>query len=157
MPLKSKITIRKGSVQDMKAVHDLVVELAIYEQAGQEVTTKVKDYEKDFKDNIFEVLVAEYEEQVIGMALYYMTYSTWKGRMIYLEDFVVRNEYRRFGVGQLLFDAFLAEAQQLEAKLVKWQVLDWNEPAIAFYRKNKATIEQDWWNCKIFLSPFPPS
>jgi GNAT superfamily N-acetyltransferase len=156
MPSKTEITIRKGVISDMGDVYRLVVELAIYEEAGHEVQTLVSDYEKAFNDGIFEMLVAEYDKRVIGMALYYMAYSTWKGKMIYLEDFVVQNAYRRFGVGQLLFDAFIAESRQMEAKLVKWQVLDWNEPAIAFYQKNLAVIEQNWWNCKLFLSPLPP-
>jgi ribosomal protein S18 acetylase RimI-like enzyme len=85
------------------------------------------------------------------MALYYMTYSTWKGRMLYLEDFVVSAGFRRYGVGQRLFDAYLRRAKALECRLVKWQVLDWNEPAINFYRKNNAIIETEWWNGKIFL------
>jgi GNAT superfamily N-acetyltransferase len=157
MPSKTEITIRKGVISDMEAVYHLVVELAIYEEAGNEVQTTVSDYEKAFAEGIFEVLVAEYNKQVIAMALYYVAYSTWKGKMIYLEDFVVQSDYRRFGVGQLLFDGFIAESRQMDAKLVKWQVLDWNEPAIAFYQKNLAVIEQNWWNCKLFLYPSPPS
>ncbi len=151
MSIKPKISIRKGRIADMEAVHKLVIELAVYENAGDAVSTTVKDYENAFAEGIFEVLVAEQEEKVIGIMLYYMTYSTWKGKMIYLEDFVVKEEYRRFGVGQMLFDAFIAESRKKEAALVKWQVLDWNESALGFYRKNKAIIEKEWWNCKIFL------
>ena len=81
-----------------------------------------------------------------------MTYSTWKGRMFYLEDFVVLEAYRRLGLGQMLFDAFLQEAKDQQCRLVKWQVLDWNEPALRFYRKNNAVIEKEWWNGKIFLT-----
>ena len=80
-----------------------------------------------------------------------MTYSTWKGKMLYLEDFVVAQSHRRRGIGQLLFDAYKAEAIEKKAKLIKWQVLDWNEPAIAFYEKNGATIEKGWYNVKTFL------
>jgi GNAT superfamily N-acetyltransferase len=156
MPSDVRFTIRKGGLKDMEAVYRLVVELADYEQAVHEVQTNVRDYEKAFNDRIFEVLVAEYDKQIIGMALYYVTYSTWKGKMVYLEDFVVQSDWRRYGVGQQLFDAFLAASRQMEAKLVKWQVLDWNEPALAFYRKNQAVIEQNWWNCKLFFSPSPP-
>jgi len=157
MSTKPKISIRKGKITDMAAVHKLVIELAIYEHAEDAVTTTVKDYESAFSESIFETLIAETENQVIGMMLFYMTYSTWKGKMIYLEDFVVTEEYRRFGVGQLLFDAFIKESRRKEAALVKWQVIDWNEPALNFYRKNKAIVEKEWWNCKIFLTPSPPS
>jgi GNAT superfamily N-acetyltransferase len=156
MFIKPEIAIRKGKITDMVAVHNLVIELAVYENAGDAVSTSVKDYEDAFTEGIFEVLVAEQQEEVIGMMLYYMTYSTWKGKMIYLEDFVVREDYRRFGVGQLLFDAFITESRKKEAALVKWQVLDWNEPALAFYRKNKAIIEKEWFNCKVFLTSPPP-
>ena len=85
------------------------------------------------------------------MVFYYLTYSTWKGRMLYLEDFVVLPDYRRFGIGQLLFDALLEVARNKRCKLVKWQVLDWNQPALNFYRKYDAIIEKEWWNGKIFL------
>jgi len=85
------------------------------------------------------------------MALYYMTYSTWKGRMLYLEDFVVQEAFRKAGIGQQLFDGFLQEANNKGCKLVKWQVLDWNVPAIKFYEKNKAIIEKEWWNGKILF------
>ena len=148
---KEEITTRKAKISDMAIVHELVKELAVYEKAGSEVSTKVSDYEKGLQGGLFEVIVAEWDHVIIGMVFYYMTYSTWKGKMLYLEDFVVKDAYRRFGAGQILFDALLAEARRKEAVLVKWQVLDWNEPAISFYEKNKATIEKDWWTCKVFL------
>lgn len=151
MKIKEKIVVRKGVITDMAAVHQLVVELAIYENEPDAVTTTPEYYEQSFREGCFEVIVAEYEQEVIGMMLYYMTFSTWKGRMVYLEDFVVQNQFRRYGVGQQLFNAFMAASLEKDAKLVKWQVLDWNKPAIDFYKKNKATIEQNWWNCKIFL------
>jgi len=152
MSEKAALNIRKGTKEDMAAVYKLVVELAVYEKAGDAVTTTVAYYEKSFEEGLFEVLVAEQKGVVIGMMLYYTTYSTWKGKMIYLEDFVVQQEYRRLGAGQLLFNAFMAEARRKKAALVKWQVIDWNEPALAFYRKNEAIIEKEWWNCKIFLT-----
>jgi GNAT superfamily N-acetyltransferase len=85
------------------------------------------------------------------MALYYMAYSTWRGKMLYLDDLVVSEAYRRHGIGQLLFDAVLEEGLRRGCRLVKWQVLDWNEPALRFYRKNNAEIETEWWNGKIVL------
>jgi len=145
------ILIRKATPDDIPAIHALVRELAIYENAEQEFVATREDYLRDFLAGTFDAIVAEQDAQVIGMVFFYMAYSTWKGRMMYLEDFVVYEQYRRSGVGQLLFDAFLAEAKKQNCVLAKWQVLDWNEPAINFYRKNNATIEQEWYNGKLFF------
>jgi len=145
------ITIRTAEKRDLPAIHDLVRELAIYERAEEEFTASIEDYERDFDDGVYRAIVAEAAGEVVGMALYYLTYSTWKGKMMYLEDFVVRETYRRHGVGQLLFDKFLELSKAEGCRLDKWQVLDWNEPAIKFYEKNKATIERDWWNGKVFF------
>lgn len=144
-------TIRKGTRGDLSAVHELVRELAIYEKAEHEFTATLSDYQADYEAGIFQTIVAEQDGEVVGMALYYMTYSTWKGRMLYLEDFVVREHFRRQGIGQLLFDAFLAEAKVRGCRLAKWQVLDWNRPAVQFYEKQAATIEKGWWNGKILF------
>lgn len=146
------ITIRKATKADLQAIHDLVRELAIYEKAEHEFVATLADYEADFEAGVYDAHVAAVDGKVVGMALYYMTYSTWKGRMFYLEDFVVLEAYRRLGLGQMLFDAFLQEAKDQKCRLVKWQVLDWNEPALRFYRKNNAVIEKEWWNGKIFLT-----
>lgn len=145
------MNIRKGTYEDLKAVHHLVRELAIYEKAESEFVATLEDYQENWKKGVFQTIVAEKEGQVIGMCLYYLTYSTWKGRMMYLEDFVVESTFRGKGAGQLLFDAFLAESKAQNCTMVKWQVLDWNEPAINFYIKNKATIEKGWWNGKIIF------
>lgn len=148
---KPSIIIERANRADLPAIHQLVRELAIYEKAESEFVASLEDYCRDFDAGIFESIVVRFEGQVAGMVLYYMTYSTWKGRMLYLEDFVVLEKYRGEGLGQLLFDAFLDRARELECRLVKWQVLDWNEPAINFYLKNSAIIEKEWWNGKIFL------
>ncbi len=145
------ITIRKAQKEDMASIFDLVVELAIYERAPQAVKTNVTDFENAFDENIFDVLVATIDNRVIGMALFYMTFSTWRGKCIYLEDFYVVPEYRQSGIGQQLFNRFINESKLLNARMVKWQVLDFNDPALAFYRKNNATIESNWWNGKIFF------
>ncbi|PSR11886.1 MAG: GNAT family N-acetyltransferase [Bacteroidetes bacterium] len=147
----SKINIRSGNKADLPAVHQLVRELAIYEKEEASFTATLADYERDYEAQVFECLVAETEDKIVGMALYYLTYSTWKGRMLYLEDFVINEAWRKEGIGQRLFDALLVRAGELECRLVKWQVLDWNEPAIRFYEKNEAIIEKDWWNGKLFL------
>ena len=89
--------------------------------------------------------------EIVGMMLYYMAYSTWKGKMMYLEDFVVREAVRGQGVGQMLWTAFEAESRAEGAKLLKWQVLDWNTPALNFYKNIGANIETEWLNGKLFL------
>jgi len=143
-------TIRKATNNDLSGILNLVKELATYEKEPEAVTATLKDYEDNFK-NIFEAHVAELDGKIIGTTIYYMTWSTWKGRMLYLEDFVVTEKHRRHGVGQLLFDAFMEEAKNQNVRLVKWQVLDWNEPAVNFYEKNQTIIEKDWWNVKRFV------
>lgn len=147
-----EIRIRKATIDDMGGIHKLVVELARYENAEEQVSTTVADYEKNFLSNVFDVFVAEDESgNILGIALYFMCWSTWKGRMLYLDDFVVKEAYRKEGIGQLLFDALLVEGRRLGCSLIKWQVLDWNEPALRFYHKNEAIIEKEWWNGKIFI------
>ena len=146
-----KVTIRKATAEDLPSIYDLVVSLAVYEKAEHEVTATLTDYQNDFAAGIFQAHVAVLEGKIVGMVLYYMNYSTWKGRMLYLEDFVVFEEYRRYGIGQLLWNELAEEAKRQEARLLKWQVLDWNEPAIKFYEKNNATIEKEWFNGKIFF------
>lgn len=147
-----EITIRTAIFEDLPQIYQLVKELAVYEEAGDQVTASLEDYEKDFKDQLFECLVALDGTQIVGMTLYYMTYSTWKGRMLYLEDFVVKEAYRKKRVGQQLFDQFKIVAKEKKARLMKWQVLDWNEPAIKFYEKNNAILEKNWWSVKLFTS-----
>lgn len=147
----SDLIIRQGNADDLPAVHDLVRELAIYEKEAAAFTASLADYKSNFEANVFEYIVAEVKGEVVGMCLYYLTWSTWKGRMLYLEDFVVRGTLRRRGLGQQLFEALLERARVLDCKLAKWQVLDWNEPAIRFYEKNDAIIERNWWTAKVFL------
>jgi GNAT superfamily N-acetyltransferase len=145
------IHIRLAKRADLPAIHNLVRQLAIFEEAEEEFTATLQQYEDDYDADIFEALVAEVDGDIHGMALYYMTYSTWKGKMLYLEDFVVDEEFRSFGVGQLLFDQVLKEGRNKGCKLLKWQVLDWNKDALRFYDRNGAMIEKEWWNGKLFL------
>jgi GNAT superfamily N-acetyltransferase len=162
-----KIDIRPATIADMPAVHALVRELAVYENAPEQHSATISDYEKDFSAGIFDVQLAidtdfsgendaytEGSPKIVGMIFYHFAYSTWRGRMMYLEDFVVTESYRQFGVGQLLFDRFLAISAEKGCVMTKWQVLDWNTPAVKFYEKNKATIEKEWWNAKVFLKKF---
>lgn len=149
--MKSHPQIRHARRSDIPAVYALVKELAAFEKAPDAVTATIPDYYDAFDRGLFHCLVVEVEGDIAGMALYYTAFSTWKGLMYYLEDFVVANRYRRLGIGQLLFDAFLDDARSRGAVMVKWQVLDWNEPAIRFYEKNHAIIEKEWWNGKIWF------
>jgi len=148
---KKDITIRRAGVEDMAGILDLVKELALYEKAPEQVTTTVEDYEKNFLSGVFDATVAELNGEIIGMVLYYICWSTWKGRMLYLDDFVIKENLRKLGIGQMLFDQLFIDAKKRGCKLVKWQVLDWNEPALKFYEKNKSIIEKEWWNGKKFI------
>lgn len=145
------IEIRRGTVDDLPRVHALIQELAEYERAPQEVTNTLEEMERDgFGENpIYKFFVAENEEGVVGIALYYTAYSTWKGRMLFLEDLVVTERLRRAGIGRRLFDAVAQEAKDTGAKRFKWQVLEWNEPAIAFYKKIGADLDGEWINCNM--------
>jgi GNAT superfamily N-acetyltransferase len=146
------ISIRYAKANDLAAILGLIMDLAIYEKAEDEVKVTLLQLTQDFEEGNFQAQVAvnEYDE-VMGMTLYYITYSTWKGKMLYLEDFVTAEKYRRKGIGRLLFNSVIAEAKKQNCKLMKWQVLDWNEPAIDFYKSYDATIETNWFNGKIIF------
>jgi len=145
------VLIRKAQREDMTAVQALVCELADYERGLHKVITTPLSYEKDFEDGVFDAIVAEVESEIVGMALYFMAYSTWRGRMMYLEDFIVKESMRGQGIGVKLFDAFLEESSKKGVALVKWQVLRWNEPAINFYEKYHAELDDEWIDGKIYF------
>lgn len=153
MPDPATLLIRKAEERDMEAMHALMYELAVYEKSPESVATTPEEYLADFRKGLFEGMVAELDGKVVGMTLFFMAYSSWKGKMLYLDDFVVSEAYRQMGIGQQLYDAFIAEAQKRGCRLAKWQVLDWNEPAIQFYKKADAEIETGWWNVKKFIQP----
>ena len=141
--------LRRGTAADLPQVLALIQELAIYEKAPDAVTNTLAamQYDGFGPQPIFGFFVLENaEQQLIGLALFYTAYSTWKGRMLYLEDLVITEAARRGGLGQLLFDAVVAEARATGAHRLKWQVLDWNTPAIGFYQKMGAHIETEWLN-----------
>jgi len=141
-------TLRRGQESDLPRVLALIQELAVYEREPDAVTNTLEMMQRDGfgPTPIFGFFVLESGADLIGLALFYTAYSTWKGRMLYLEDLVVTEAARRGGYGRRLFDAVVAEAQRTGAQRMKWQVLDWNEPAIAFYKKLGATIESEWLN-----------
>ena len=145
------IQIRFAKRGDLQAIRQLVIELAIFEKEPDAVKATDKDYEMAFESNLISMLVAEDQGVIKGMTLFYDTFSTWRGKMLYLEDFVVSQKYRNQGIGSLLFNATIAEAKARDCKMIKWQVLDWNTGAVRFYERNKATIEKEWWNVKIIF------
>jgi GNAT superfamily N-acetyltransferase len=145
-----EIVVRDAIKADMPAVHQLIGELALYEKAPHEFTLSLEQLMEDGfgKDPVFECLVAEINDVVVGMALFYTKYSTWKGKCIYLDDIVVKETHRRFGVGTKLFQRLRALAKARHAQRLEWQVLDWNEPAIQFYKKLGAELDSEWINAK---------
>lgn len=145
------IIVRKGEKSDLSQALNLVKELARYEHAPDEVELTLEEMEQDGfgPAPIFEFFVAEENSRVVGIALYYQKYSTWKGRCLFLEDIVVTESHRRAGIGKQLFDAVLAVAKEKKVRRLEWQVLDWNEPAIQFYKKYGATLDPEWMNGKL--------
>lgn len=142
------IQIRIAEEQDCARLLELVHELALYEKAPEEVTVTLAEFaDAGFGANpVWKAFVAEDGGQIIGFALYYIRYSTWKGCRLYLEDFIVTENYRGKGVGKLLFETVMKEAQEKNFNGMNWQVLDWNEPAINFYNKYAAQLEAGWLN-----------
>jgi GNAT superfamily N-acetyltransferase len=148
--------IRKASAADCPRMLELVRELAIFERASNEVTVTLEHFiETGFgKNPVWKALVAvDTTENIIGISLYYMRYSTWKGLMLYLEDLIVTESCRGQGVGKKLFDSTVEEARSMGVSGMMWQVLDWNQPAIDFYKKYGADISSEWLNCTLSLTP----
>lgn len=145
------ISIRKGEEKDIPAALTLIKELAHFELAPEEVeVTEAQMKNWGFgKDKLFDFFVAENQHQIVGMALYYYKYSTWKGKCIFLEDIVVTQQQRRNGIGKLLFNAVLNVAKQEKVKRLEWQVLNWNTDAIAFYKKYEANLDNEWSNGRL--------
>lgn len=143
--------IREGKPEDLQAVYNLIMELAIYEKAPEEVENSVERMLEDgFGPNpVYGLFVAEENEEVIGTAIYYYRYSTWKGKAMYLEDLVVSEKHRGKGYGKRLLDAIVKKANDTNCKQVRWQVLDWNTPAIEFYKSLNAHLDGEWINCTL--------
>ncbi|MFC5626706.1 GNAT family N-acetyltransferase [Algoriphagus winogradskyi] len=146
-------TLREGKIEDLPRVLELINELALYEKAPEQVTNTIAMMEADgFGENpVFGMFVCEKNEtaEIIGIAIYYYRYSTWKGKRIYLEDLVVTQSERGHGAGKLLFDRIMKKGLEENCTGMMWQVLDWNEPAINFYRKYGADLEAGWLNAHL--------
>lgn len=149
--MNTNARIRRGTVEDLQAILDLIVELAIYEKAEHEVENSTEQMKLDgFGERpVFDFFVVEENEMIVGTAIYYFRYSTWKGKALYLEDLVVSEKYRGKGYGKALLDAIVKQAKSDNCKQVRWQVLDWNEPAINFYNSIGADLDAEWINCTL--------
>jgi len=149
--VKTKITLRDAQRSDCKIVYELIHELAVFEKAGDEVELTLSQLEEDaFGENaLVEIRVAEVNGEIVGAALTYEKYSTWKGRSIHLEDLIVRESHRGLGIGSLLFNQIVNLCKERGYGRMEWQVLDWNEPAIAFYKKYGTTFLYDWLDCRL--------
>lgn len=150
-----EIKIRTALAADCPRMMELVRELAIFEKAPDEVTVTLEHFiETGFgKNPVWKALVAEVgSEKIIGLSLYYMRYSTWKGLRLYLEDLIVTETFRGKGIGKLLFDRTVEVSRELGVSGMMWQVLDWNQPAIEFYKKYGVSISDEWLNCSLTLN-----
>lgn len=146
-------TIRRAVKEDCPRLLELIQELATYEKAPNDVTVTLEHFvESGFgRQPVWWALVAETDNKIVGFALYYIRYSTWKGQAMYLEDIIVTNEMRGKGIGKSLFDRLVDEAREKKFNRIIWQVLDWNEPAINFYKKYNADFDDSWINCSIYV------
>ncbi len=146
-----QINIRRALIEDCTRIMELIQELADYEKAPEEVTVTLEHFqESGFGPNpVWWAFVAEVDGKVEGFALYYIRYSTWKGQRMYLEDILVTEKMRGKQLGKLLFDRLIVEAKEKNLKGMVWQVLEWNEPAINFYKKYNASFDGEWINCSI--------
>ena len=136
--------MRKIRIQDLLSVLNLIIELAEFEKEPDAVEITLEDFTKDFSNNLFDCLIAENQNGIIGIALYYNRYSTWKGKTIHLEDLIVTQNERGNGVGKALLNEIVSLAKKSKVRRVEWNVLDWNTPALKFYEKSGANVLQEW-------------
>mgnify|MGYP003542661911 FL=1 len=138
--------IRKGTPQDMPDVLALINELAVFEKEPDAVVISTEDLVRDgFSENpLFHTFVAEVNEEIIGVALYYYRFSTWKGKTIHLEDLIVKENNRGTGAGFALYSEIIKQGKKDNVRRIEWNLLDWNKPAIDFYEKSGAKVLSDW-------------
>lgn len=144
----NNVKIRSGVKHDLPRVLELIKELALFEKALDQVSNTIERMEEDgFGANpIYGFFVAEREDEIVGLSLYYYRYSTWKGKRLYLEDIIVTEKERGNGLGKKLFERTMKFAVEQKCTGMMWQVLDWNEPAISFYKKYNAKLDDEWIN-----------
>lgn len=145
------MNIRQATEDDISEIYQLIIELAEYEKGLDQVTNTTERLVSDFNKHLYNCLVADEQGRVVGMSLYYYRYSTWKGKILYLEDLVVKEAFRGHGIGKQLLDATIAIAKQTNSRGLRWQVLDWNTPAINFYKKYNADFDSGWLNVDMSL------
>ena len=146
------VPIRPGTPDDLPQALALIQELAEFEREPEAVETTVESMQQEGFDSdrpVFEFFVAEDGDKIVGLALYFYSYSTWKGKCLYLEDLIVTEAYRGQGLGRRLLDRIVAKAKEENAKRVVWQVLDWNTPAIEFYKSLGADLLPEWITCRL--------
>jgi ribosomal protein S18 acetylase RimI-like enzyme len=145
------VVITKAQPQDLKEVYNLIKELAIYEKEPNEPSNDFETFYLDGTKEIpsYHVFIAKINDEIVGIALYYYGYSSWKGKMLYLDDLVVKENYRRYGIGKHLMNALIAEGKLAKVNQLRWHVLNWNEPAISFYKKLNASLDDSWITVKI--------
>ncbi len=144
-----KITIRKAEKSDIPAIISLVKKLALFEKAPEEVTVTERDYlENGFSSDkpLFESNLAYIDNELVGFSLWYYRFSTWKGKRLYLEDIYIEEEYRGLGIGKILLEMAIEEGKKNLCTGMMWQVLDWNEKAIEFYKKYEVKLDYEWVN-----------
>lgn len=152
--MSQEIIIRPGEASDLPAALRLVQELAEFEKAPEAVEVTLEEMlEAGFgQGKVFEFFVAESAGVVLGLALFYYKYSTWKGKCIYLDDLIVTASHRGKGIGRKLLHAVLQKGREQDVRRVEWQVLDWNQDAINFYRSAGAILDAEWVNCHYYFS-----
>jgi GNAT superfamily N-acetyltransferase len=143
-----EIKIRVAAKEDCHRLLELIHELAVYEKAPDEVTVRLEEFQDAGfgKNRVWKAFVAEENGIIQGFGLYYIRYSTWKGCRMYLEDLLVTEKMRGKGIGKLIFNRLIEEAIEMKFKGMTWQVLDWNEPAINFYKKYNSDFDGGWLN-----------
>ncbi|MCG2793528.1 MAG: GNAT family N-acetyltransferase [Weeksellaceae bacterium] len=148
------LIIRQAIPEDCLAMLDLIKELAAYEKAPEEVTVTLQEFvDAGFGSQpVWGAFVAEREDEIVGLSLYYVRYSTWKGQRLYLEDLIVTEKLRGNGIGKSLFDKTLDYAKSKNYSGIVFQVLNWNEPAINFYKKYETKFDDEWINVSIELN-----
>ncbi len=140
------MNIRQGTIQDIPQLLEMIKELALFEKAPQEVKVTEHELANDLLNKQYSFIVAEINDTLVGIALYYIRYSTWKGKVIYLEDIIVKEQYRNKKIGNTLFTTMIELTKSYGARRMAWQVLDWNKNAIRFYDKFNAQYDSEWIN-----------